>query len=147
MNYLLDSNTVSDLYNPSGVNHAKVVNNLLNLKSERVFISILTLYEFEYGFANAPVEKRARIKATILQIQQDFPLLPLSTNAAEIFGELKYRYKMATQINQENLKKHTIDFIIASMALSHNLTVISADKIYRDIMLLQPDFAIENWAV
>jgi len=75
----------------------------------------------------------------------DFPLLPLSTNAAEIFGELKYRYKMATHINQENLKKHTIDFIIASIALSHNLTVISADKIYRDIVLLQPDFTVENW--
>lgn len=146
MNYLLDSNTVSDLYNPSGVNHIKVVNNLLNLKSERVFISILTVYEFEYGFANAPVEKKECIKATILQIQKDFPLLPLSTNAAEIFGELKCRYKMMTHINQENLKKHTIDFIIASIALSHNLTVISADKIYRDIVLLQPDFAMENWA-
>jgi predicted nucleic acid-binding protein len=53
---------------------------------------------------------------------------------------------MATHINQENLKKHTIDFIIASIALSHNLTVISADKIYRDIMLLQLDLAMENWA-
>ncbi len=145
MNYLLDSNTVSDLYNPSGANHIKVVNSLLNLKSEQVFVSILTLYEFEYGCANAPFEKRARIKATILQIQQDFSLLPLLTNAAEIFGELKYRYKMATHINQENLKKHTIDFIIASVALSHNLTVISADKIYRDIGLLEPDFAVENW--
>ena len=146
MNYLLDSNTVSDLYNPSGVNHSKRVNNLLSLKNEQVFISILTLYEFEYGFANAPIEKRPRLKATILQIQQDFPLLPLSTNAAEIFGELKYRYKMATHINQENLKKHTIDFIIASIGLSHNLTVISADKIYSDIMLLEPDFALQNWA-
>jgi len=47
MKYLLDSNTVSDIYNPSSGNHNCVIKKLLALEeSDDIFISILTLYEF-----------------------------------------------------------------------------------------------------
>lgn len=90
MKYLLDSNTVSDIYNPSSGNHNSVIKKLLALEeSDDIFISVLTLYEFEYAFANSSAHKKAEIKATIQQIQQDIIVLPLSPTAAEIFGDLK----------------------------------------------------------
>jgi predicted nucleic acid-binding protein len=120
MKYLLDSNTVSDIYNPSSGNHNSVIKKLLALEeSDDIFISVLTLYEFEYAFANSPAHKKAEIKATIQQIQQDLIVLPLSPTAAEIFGDLKKLFKELRKINPENLKKHTIDLMIAASALNH----------------------------
>ena len=59
MKYLLDSNVVSDIYNASSVNHPQVINKLLSLREDDdIFISVLTLYEFEYAFANSPDNKK-----------------------------------------------------------------------------------------
>jgi len=76
MKYLLDSNTVSEIYNSSSVNHHHVISKLLSLREEdEIFISVLTLYEFEYAFANSPDNKKLVIKSTIEQIKQDFTVL------------------------------------------------------------------------
>ncbi len=148
MKYLLDSNTVSDIYNPSAENHNRFINKILALKeNDDVFISILTLYEFEYAFANAPSQKKTEIKSTIWQMQQDFIVLPLSPTAAEIFGDLKKLFKELRNIKPENLKKHTIDLIIAADALNHRAVLVSADKIYQDILIINPELNLENWTI
>lgn len=148
MKYLLDSNTVSDIYNPSSGNHHSVIKKLLVLEeSDDIFISVLTLYEFEYAFANSPVHKKAEIKATIQQIQQDIIVLPLSPTAAEIFGDLKKLFKELRKINPENLKKHTIDLIIAASALNHKAVLVSADKIYKDVISINAELALEDWTI
>lgn len=146
MKYLFDSNTVSDIYNPSSINHNQLIKKLLTLKeSDDIFISILTLYEFEYAFSNAPEQKKSAIRATIVQMQQDCIILPLSPTAAEIFGDLKKLFKDLRKINNENLKKQTIDLIIASCALNHKAILISDDKIFLDIYDLNADIQLENW--
>jgi predicted nucleic acid-binding protein len=148
MKYLLDSNTVSDIYNPSADNHHQFIKKILALKeNDDIFISILTLYEFEYAFANSPPHKKNEIKATIWQIQQDFIVLPLSPTAAEIFGALKKTFKDLRNIKPENLKKHTIDLMIAADTLNHRAVLISADKIYQDIQLIKPELNLENWTI
>ena len=148
MKYLLDSNTVSDIYNPSAENHHRFIKKILALKeNDDVFISVLTLYEFEYAFANSPAHKKNEIRATISQIQQDFIVLPLSPTAAEIFGDLKNLFKELRNIKSENLKKHTIDLIIAADALNHRAVLVSADKIYQDIQFIKPELNIENWMI
>ncbi len=59
MRYLLDSDVLSDLYDPEAPGHNGVARQLASLESsDQVFISILALYELEYGCANAPEEKR-----------------------------------------------------------------------------------------
>ena len=59
MNYLLDSNTVSDLYNKASLQHGSVRNRLAALTDkDNVYVSVLTLYEMEYGYANAPMDKK-----------------------------------------------------------------------------------------
>lgn len=58
MIYLLDSNTISDFYDKGSVNHPKILNKIAKLKdTDNVAISVLTLYELEYGLANAPDNK------------------------------------------------------------------------------------------
>jgi predicted nucleic acid-binding protein len=148
MKYLLDSNTVSDIYNPSSDNHNRFIKKILALKEgDDILISILTLYEFEYAFANSPAHKKNEIRATICQIQQDFIVLPLSPTAAEIFGDLKKLFKELRNIKQENLKKHTIDLMIAADTLNHRTVLVSADKIYQDIQLIKPELNLENWTI
>jgi predicted nucleic acid-binding protein len=148
MKYLLDSNTVSDIYNPSSGNHHSVIKKLLALEeSDDIFISVLTLYEFEYAFANSPAHKKAEIKATIQQIQQDIIVLPLSPTAAEIFGDLKKLFKGLRKITPENLKKHTIDLMIAASALNHKTVLVSADKIYKDIISVNAELVLEDWTI
>lgn len=94
MKYLLDSNTISDIYNLSSVNHPQVIKKILNLNTnDALFVSILTLYEFEYALSNSPKYKKIKIEATIQQIQQDFIVLPLSLTAAKKFGNLKNNLK------------------------------------------------------
>lgn len=148
MKYLLDSNTVSDIYNPSAENHRCFIERILTLKeNDDTFISILTLYEFEYALANAPSQKKTEIKSTLWQIQQDFIVLPLSAPAAEIFGELKKSLKELRNIKPENLKKHTIDLMLAADALNHHAVLVSADKIYQDIRLINSELNLENWTI
>lgn len=148
MRYLFDSNVVSDIYNVSSINHITVIKKLLSLKeNDDICISILTLYEFEYAFANSPEQKKAEIQMTIQQIQKDFIILPLTLAEAKIFGNLKGSFKELRKVNQENLKKHSLDLMIASSALGQNITLVSADKIYKDISLLNPELKLENWLI
>ncbi|GEM_PF-1629416 len=98
--YLLDSNTVSDLYNLSALAYAPICRRLASLKSdEKVYVSILTLYELEYGFAHAPDNKKAKVRQQINQAQQDFEILPLSREGAKLFGILKQTIKEARNLN------------------------------------------------
>ena len=148
MKYLLDSNTVSDIYNTASTNHNPIINNLRAIKaSDDIFISILSLYEFEYAFANSPTHKKNEIRSTIQQIQQNFIVLPLLSIAAEIFGGLKKSFKEMRNIKPENLKKHTIDLMIVASALNHQTVLVSADNIYKDIQLIKPQLKLENWTI
>jgi predicted nucleic acid-binding protein len=145
--YLLDSNVVSDLYNHSAKNHLKILERLSLLKREDVFLSILTIYEFEYAAANSPEARKLVADNEIAAMKDNFKILMLSNNQAKIFGNLKAQYKTHKQINAENIKKHSIDLMIAATALDYDLTIVSADKIYSDVQSLHSDFKLENWTL
>ena len=50
MNYLLDSNTVSDFYDKDSFSHQEIAYQLAGLAADDlVFVSIITLYELELG--------------------------------------------------------------------------------------------------
>lgn len=148
MKYLFDSNIISDIYNISSLNHPLLINRLLRLKEDdAIFISILTLYEFEYALVNAPDYKKVEIDDTILQIQQDFVVLPLVAVEAKIFANLKRHIKALRNISPANLPKHNIDLMIAASALNQQAVLVSADKIFQDISLLMPELKLENWTM
>ena len=55
MRYLLDSDILSDFYEQSSTGYQKIAAKLSALKAPNtVSVSILTIYEFEYGCAKAP---------------------------------------------------------------------------------------------
>ncbi len=66
MNYLLDSNTLSDFYDRDSIGHHTIFTHLSHLSDNtRIFISILSLYEFEYGYANASEVLRPTIRVML----------------------------------------------------------------------------------
>ncbi len=86
MRYLLDSDIVTDLYDKSAANHPKIAARLASLDdTDEVCISILTVYEFEYGLANAPDDKKEALGKKITEAQSDFEMLPLSGDGAKLF--------------------------------------------------------------
>lgn len=90
MNYLLDSNVVSDFYDKNSSNHREIVHQLGILNDEdQVFISIITLYELEYGYNNAPKDKRFVVRKKINEAKEDFGILPLTAEGSMLFGRLK----------------------------------------------------------
>ncbi len=63
MRYLLDTNTISELYDIDASHHSAILGHLGALTDkDRVCISILSLYELEYGWANAPDEKKSAVR-------------------------------------------------------------------------------------
>jgi predicted nucleic acid-binding protein len=146
MKYLLDSNIVSDLYNPNSIQYEKISKRLTQLNNaDELSISILTLYEFEYAYHNAPDDKKVIIRNDINHLQKNFTVLPLSIKSSELFGQLKKQYKMLNMINKENIKKHNIDIMLASSAISENIVLVSADKIYIQLQQLNNNFYLEDW--
>lgn len=70
MKYLFDSNIISDFYDPFSDGHFKIYKRLNQLtENDQIFISILSLYELEYGFANAKEEHKPAIRHKIQETQ------------------------------------------------------------------------------
>lgn len=146
MKYLLDSNTVSDLYNKESTSHHKIIGKLGQLENQdEVFISILTLYEFEYALANTPAIDKDAVQRVVTEIKQDFIILPLSNEGAGIFGGIKKSFKELNSLNKNAIKKHTIDIILAATAVEYGTIVVSADNIFNAIATFRTDLRIEDW--
>ncbi len=146
MRFLLDSDIVTDLYDKSAVNHPRIAGRLASLDDEdEVCVSILTVYEFEYGLANAPADKSDAISKKVLEAQADFDVLPLSSAGAKHFGSLKKALKDRRSLTQEGAKKHNIDLIIAATALAEGCRLVSGDAVYREFQTSHPDLALDDW--
>jgi predicted nucleic acid-binding protein len=134
MNYLFDSNTISDLYDKDSLNYEQIAQQLADLTFEdHVFISVISLYEFEYGYSNAPEGKKILVRKMIDEAKQDFNTLPLAEEGSVYFGRLKKSLVNTRQLKKESAKKHNIDIILASTAIINSCILISADEIYTDL--------------
>jgi predicted nucleic acid-binding protein len=146
MRYLLESDSLSALYDLEAPAHAAVARRLASLEDvDQVFLSILALYELEYGFANAPEEKKPIIRQRISYAQQDFAILPLSAGAARLFGSFKAGLRRTRQWSDRGAKVHNIDLMMAATAVSEDCVLISQDSIYPDIQQLHPGLKLESW--
>ncbi len=144
--YLLDSNSVSDFYDKSSEGYTQICENLYSLENtDEVYISILTLYEFEYGYANAPPDKKTAVRKKIEDAQKDFEVLLLPKEGSQLFGVLKKAIKDSRKLNKESVKKHNIDIMLATTAIVENCILVSADSIYVEIQRLNSKLILENW--
>jgi predicted nucleic acid-binding protein len=146
MLYLLDSDSLSDFYEPVSSGHQSITQRIASLGNvDLVVISILSIYELEYGYANAREEMKPAIRRKISAAQNHFSLLPLTPEAARLFGILKARLRIIRQLNKKSVKAHNMDLMVAATAITEGCTLISADGIYSDLQRIDPTLRVENW--
>lgn len=147
MKYLLDFNIISALFDNENINHDKIVEKFgaLNDGSE-LYLSVLTLFEFEYSFfCCADTRKQTEIRKIIETISTDLNKIGITESEARFFGKIKSLIKSTTKISTENMRKLNIDIMIASSAISNSCVVVSGDKIFKIISEVYPQATFENW--
>jgi predicted nucleic acid-binding protein len=148
MKYLLDTNIVSYFSDPESPFHSATIKRFSTLDEEdRVFISVLTLYETEYGIVCAPEEKKSRMAEVKEMMRQFLFILPVSDTGAEIFGHIKAGYRKMAGTDQKTVDRHDVDFILASAAIAEDAVLVSNDKIFLSFRDIEPTLRLENWAV
>lgn len=148
MKYLLDSNTISEIYDSTSGHHATISRHIQALTDrDQMYISVVSLYELEYGWANAPDLKKPDIRQVIGDVQNDLSMLPLSAQSAKVFGELKKKIKDARSSSQDNMKKFNVDLMLASTAITTPCRLVSADRLYEELQRYYSAFQVENWTV
>lgn len=147
MNYLLDSNVVSDLYNPDAPAHEAILRHVERLSdADRVFVSVLTLYELAYGLAQAPAEKQAFVQRQMERLMEDFELIPLLAEAAMGFGQLKRQLQLQRGVNGRQMQRHNIDLMLAVTAMAKGAALVSADRGFKALRGLHPALRVEDWS-
>lgn len=148
MKYLLDTNIVSYFSDPESSFHQNTIRRFSSLAEEdMVYISVLTLYETQYGIVYAPEEKKQRMAEVEEMMKQFLFLLPVSPEGADIFGKIKSEYRRIDGRDQKTFDRHDIDFILASSAIAEDAVLVSNDKIFLAIKDIEPSLKLENWAV
>ncbi|HSS49330.1 MAG TPA: type II toxin-antitoxin system VapC family toxin [Thermoanaerobaculia bacterium] len=146
MRYLLDSDSLSDLYEPESPGHRNIAGRVVALaKTDSVVVSIVALFEMEYGYARAPEKMKLLLRQRISAVQADSPILPLTLEAARLFGSLKVRLQVLRQLSPKASKAHNIDLMTAATAITEGCTLVSADGIYSDLRRIDHTLRIENW--
>lgn len=141
--FLLDTNILSYLEDPASLFHKSVKEEIFALDDEdSLYISILSVYELQYGFSKADGKLQKSINKS-LQTAIGLPIIPLSLEGATVFGELKNKYKASSR---KDLERHNSDFMIASSAIAEGAILVSNDKIFEGIKKLRKGFKLENWA-
>lgn len=145
MRYLLDSDRLSDLYATDAPGHAGIARHLASLgDSDQVVLSVLALYELEYGCANAPEEKRLVLQQRISAAQADFMLLSLTAESAQVYASLKVSHRKSRQLSDKGIKAHNIDLMLAATAITEDCILLSGDSIFRDLQQLDPRLRFEK---
>ncbi len=129
--FLLDTDTI--IYALKG--NEQVVKNLQNHLQDTLKMSVITLMELYYGaYKSKKIESNL---AKIKTLERALETIPNHPEAAEIFGLLK------SKLEKKGLPIDDFDLIIASTALTHNLTLVTNnEKHFRRIDGLK----LENWA-
>ena len=135
MQYLLDTDAISAFFDVEHEKHDEIngfVDGCGN--DDRLFMSVLSVYELEYSLDNCEDDEiREKIKTTIRQSQEDFDVLLLTIEGAGKFGEVKGGLKRTVGKSRENIKKDSVDCMIASSAILEDCIMVSFDEIYKTI--------------
>lgn len=120
MKYLLDTCFISELIrkepNPG-------VSNWLQDKDEfSLFLSVLTIGEIKKGISKLPDSKKKKeLENWLIKLESRFEerLLPIDTEVARKWGQVQ------GELEQKGEPMPSIDALIASTALVHNLAIVT----------------------
>ncbi len=147
MKYLLDSETISDLSNRKSSAYTNLNAKLRSMNDDDIiYVSVITLYELEYGYANADDSIREIIREKNNSVVDQFTILPLNKEGSIIFGKLKAIFVNDKKLNKKSAKRHNVDIILACAAIFEKCVLVSKDKIFPELKRLYPEFQCESWA-
>lgn len=145
--YLLDTNIISYLRDINSIYYDAISQKLLSISEEdELCISVLSLYEIEFGVALANTNKaKTLLQETRMLAESYFQVLPISVKGAEEFGKLKADYLNKIGIKKQIAKRNDIDFVLASIAIAENAILISHDGIFEELGKINSNLKYENW--
>ena len=120
MNFLLDTNAIIHLSRRKAEHHQNIKAKLLSKALQfdvNICISMVSLYELEYGVAHTDDEQiifESRRIIESIKKDKEITIFSLTENAAKIFGEIKEQYRKQKGIGKKALQKHNADLMIAS---------------------------------
>ncbi len=132
--YLLDTDILSNLLRraPS----TDLVTKLASVPPEQQFTSSITLGEMVYGAYRLKERAGALLQRLDETLLPNLPVLPFDASAARRYGEVRAELeRRGTLIGDADLR-------IASIALTHVLTVVTANVRHFQKV---PGLAVENW--
>jgi predicted nucleic acid-binding protein len=144
--YILDTN-IASLLGSQKEGSKKILEKFYDLNDDdSVMVSIVTLYEAQYGLENSKdEEQQEEIRANIRYIEKFFEIVPLDMKEMKHFAQLKVLYKKHTGINKKAMKKNDLDILIASTAMAKGAILVSDDGIFEKLAEIEPRFCFENW--
>jgi tRNA(fMet)-specific endonuclease VapC len=175
VDYLLDTQIVAYWYNAARPEHSRIVTRINAVKQPdpvtmyvpRLYVSIVTLGEIEYGHRVAPAPDDVRQAEYSRFVREQFPqVLDLTSGVAEQYGALKAwlfdncgpkarksKLKRAEElVNPTTGKELGIDendIWIAAQAKTHNFVLVTHDSRGNFGKVLEqfaPVLAVEDWA-
>ena len=146
--YLLDTNIASLLGARMGENNQNIFDKLASLADDDVvMVSIVTLYEAQYGLKNSKnAQQQKEIADNIALIRKYFEVIPLDMRQMELYADLKVRYREHTGINKTSMKKNDLDLLIAASAMAEGATLVSLDRIFETLSDIAPDLKYDDWS-
>ena len=147
MKYLLDANILTELEDRRKSSYQSIRDKIAALSSEdQIFFSIVFVYEYWHSIAKAPSEDmKINLERALNTFLELFSVLPLTVEGAKIYGEIKTGYEKYTGIGKNEIKRHTVDFILAGTAIEIGAVVVSEDRIFQAIREFYPSLHVENW--
>lgn len=144
--YLLDTNVITELEDRNKPGFGPIAARLSKLAdSDEVCISILSAYEYQHGMAKAPDEMRESLREAWNDFQEQFLILPLSLDSAEVYGKLRVQYEEHTGAGRRKLHEHTIDLMLAASALEKGAVIVTDDRVFETVQEFSPSLQVENW--
>ncbi len=122
------------LRDPQAEPAPNLVRRLAQLPAEEQFTTSVTLGELLYGASKrGSPELTERVRALILR---PAAVLPFDASAGEVYGPLR------ATLESEGHRLHEPDLRIASIALSHGLTLVTGNVRHFSRV---PSLRVENW--
>ncbi len=130
MHYLIDTNII--IYRLKNLGNVNA--NFLKNKDKHISLSVISYGELVFGAKKSKaVEKNME---TVNAIKSIFPLLEITSEIMNIFGEIKaYTQKIGKTIDD-------MDLLIAATAITNNFTLVTHNtKHFKNI----PNLKVEDW--
>ena len=152
--YLLDTCALNALKKPYAKGHIQHVRKLSSLdNNDKVYVSILSIYELEYGASHTPnLQLANETRQAIQSIQDEFEIISVPTEGGEIFGAFKELYKEwessawnKKRLGTKAIIKHNVDLMIATTALIENAILVTNDTIVPILQEICSQFRYEDW--